>query len=364
MLPAGAVMLNDLEVRDSRPVVERKRYEMTSYLDYRYGERASQASLDAALRFDAERNPRTVALARAMGAPRSADDRAPSLQAAFQFYNREFTYTLEPPLLDPRDPYDDFLFESKKGFCEHYAGSFALLMRAAGIPARVVTGYQGGEVNPLNNELTVRQADAHAWVEIWLPGAGWTRVDPTGAVSPLRVESGVNAALGPIGVIPSLIAADRLGVLSSLRFGWQMLNGRWDQWVVGYNTERQRDFFARLGLPSVDWRTLGFWLVVAVFLVGGAVTLGLLVRERPRRPDASLAAWNRYCAKLAAAGLARAPHEGPLDYLARIQQRAARDRAETAEEITRRYVEARYGAGATRQELRELARRVRDFRPA
>ncbi len=282
---------------------------------------------------------------------------------AVQLYNREFTYTLEPPLLDPRDPYDDFLFNAKRGFCEHYAGSFALLMRAAGIPARVVTGYQGGEVNPFSNELIVRQADAHAWTEIWLPGEGWTRVDPTAAVSPLRVEQGVNAALGPIGVIPSLIAADRLGVLSSLRFGWQMLNGRWEQWVVGYNTERQRDFFARLGLPSVNWRTLGFWLVVAVFLVGGAVTLGLLVRERPRRPDASLAAWNRYCAKLAAAGLARAPHEGPLDYLARVQ-RARPQWGAAADEITRRYVAARYGDSATREELRALAGLVRDFRAA
>ena len=89
-----------------------------------------------------------------------------------QLYNREFTYTLEPPLLDPRDPYDDFLFNAKRGFCEHYAGSFALLMRAAGIPARVVTGYQGGEVNPFSNELIVRQADAHAWTEIWLRRRG------------------------------------------------------------------------------------------------------------------------------------------------------------------------------------------------
>jgi transglutaminase-like putative cysteine protease len=280
-----------------------------------------------------------------------------------QLYNREFTYTLEPPPLDKRAPYDDFLFNTKRGFCEHYAGSFALLMRAAGIPARVVTGYQGGDTNPFSNELIVRQADAHAWTEIWLRGEGWVRVDPTAAVSPLRVEQGVNAALGPIGVIPSVIAADPLGILSNLRYGWQALNGRWEQWVVGYNTERQRDFFASLGFPRVDWRTLAFWLMVATLLVGGAVTLGLLVRERPRRPDASLAAWNRYCAKLAAAGLARAPHEGPLDFLARVK--AAKPQwADAAEEITRRYVAARYGAGPTREDTRELASRVRGFHPA
>ena len=181
-------------------------------------------------------------------------------------------------------------------------------------------------------------------------------------MSPLRVEQGVNAALGPIGVVPTIIAADRLGLLAGLRFGWQVLNGRWEQWVVGYNTDRQRDFFARLGYPSVDWRTLGFWLLVATFSIGAAVTIGLLVRERPRREDASLSAWNRYCAKLASAGLPRSPQEGPLDYLARVKV-ARPQLAANAEDITRRYVVARYGSGASRDELRELAGRVRDFRP-
>jgi transglutaminase-like putative cysteine protease len=360
-VPAEAQLLSDLQLRTARPVLEPRRYEMTSWLDYRYGTAESERTLKRDLAFDERRNPRTVALGRQWAAE-THDPRA-IVARAVQLYNREFTYTLEPPVLDPRDPYDDFLFNTKRGFCEHYAGSFALLMRAAGIPARVVTGYQGGEVNPFSNELIVRQADAHAWTEIWLQGEGWTRVDPTAAVSPTRIEQGVNAALGPIGVIPSIIAADRLGVLASLRFGWQVLNGRWEQWVVGYNTERQRDFFSRLGIPSVDWRTLGFWLVIAVIVVGGAVTLGLLVRERPRRPDASLAAWNRYCAKLAAAGLGRAPHEGPLDYLARVR-RARPDWGSAAEEITRRYVAARYGAGATREELRALAGLVREFRAA
>jgi len=218
-------------------------------------------------------------------------------------------------------------------------------------------------VNPINNELTVRQADAHAWVEIWLQDEGWVRVDPTGAVSPLRVESGVNAALGPIGVIPSLIAADPLGVLGRIRNAWQAMNSQWDQWVVGYDTFKQRQFFSSMGFPTVDWRTLGFWLLVATFVVGGAITLGLLVRDRPPRREAALVAWNRFCAKLGTAGLVRLPSEGPLDFLARV--RAARPAlAADAEEITRRYVEARYGPGATREELRALARRVSEFRPA
>ncbi|HUQ28083.1 MAG TPA: DUF3488 and transglutaminase-like domain-containing protein [Usitatibacter sp.] len=359
--PPGTTLRNDLQLEDPRDVREKKRYEVVSYLDYQYGDRPTRGALSAALDFDETRNPRTVALGRQWA--RESTGPADLLQKAFQYFNRDFTYTLEPPLLDARNPYDAFLFESKQGFCEHYAGSFALAMRAAGIPARVVTGYQGGEVNPLNNELVVRQADAHAWVEIWLRDRGWVRVDPTAAVSPLRVESGVNAALGPIGVFPSIIAADPLGVLAGIRDAWRAMNSQWDSWVVGYTIDRQRQFFSQLGFADIDWRTLGFWLLVATFLAGGAISAGLLIRDRPRREEPSLAAWNRFCAKLASAGLARASHEGPLDYLRRVQASHPANAAE-AREITRRYVEARYGQGASRDELRELARRVREFKPS
>jgi transglutaminase-like putative cysteine protease len=360
-LPARTSMLYDLQLRYTFPVNQRLRYEMSSWLDYRYGERASQVSLRYALKLDEERNPRTIALAREW------HDETPDARAfiarTLQHFNREFTYTLEPPLLDQRHPYDDFLFGTKKGFCEHYAGTFTLMMRAAGIPARVVTGYQGGDVNPLNRELIVRQADAHAWSEVWLPGDGWVRIDPTAAVSPLRIEGGVNAALGPIDVVSSIIAADQFGMLSQVRYAWHLVNSQWDQWVIGYNADKQRQFFANLGLPSIDWRTLGFALVIVTFLVGGAITLGLLVRDRPRRREAALVAWQSYCAKIAAAGIHRAPHEGPLDFIARVRSMKPQI-APQAEEITRRYVEARYGAGASRDDLRELQRRVRELRAA
>ncbi|HYC38469.1 MAG TPA: DUF3488 and transglutaminase-like domain-containing protein [Usitatibacter sp.] len=360
-LPPRSNILSDQTIRTYRPIEQRMRYDMMSYLRYQYGHDTSTYQRDLNLRFDETRNPRTVALGR-QWARENPDPRAIVTKAS-RLLSSGFTYTLEPPLLDRLHPYDDFLFNSKQGFCEHYSGSFALLMRAAGIPARVVTGYQGGEVNPLNNELIVRQADAHAWTEIWIAAEGWVRIDPTAAVSPLRVEGGVNAALGPIGVIPSLIAADGLGLLANLRFAWQFVNSHWDAWVVGYNMDRQRQFFSQLGFPTVDWRTLGFWLLVATFVLGSIVSLGLLVRDRPPRREASLTAWNRFCAKLARAGLARAPHEGPLDFLARVQ--AARPQmAAEVEEITRRYIEARYGGGASRDDLRELRRRVKEFRPA
>ena len=359
--PDGSQLLSDLQLRYRRPINERMRYEITSYLNYQFGQDANPPQLRRALAFDETRNPRTVELGR-QWARENPDPRALLAKAA-QHFGTGYSYTLEPPPLDRLHPFDDFVFNTRQGFCEHFSGAFTLIMRAAGVPARVVTGYQGGEVNPLNSELIVRQADAHAWSEIWVKEEGWVRIDPTGAVAPMRVDGGVNAALGPIGLMPSIIDADRFGLLANLRFAWQVVNSNWDAWVVGYNMDRQRQFFSQLGFPTIDWRTLGFWLMIATFVVGVAVTIGLLVHDRPPRREASLVAWDRFCRKLAASGLARAPHEGPLDYLARVK--AARPGlAAEVEEITRRYVEARYGAGASRDELRALARMVREFRAA
>ena len=361
VLPSGARLRSDLQLLSLRNLGERYRYDMTSYIDYRYGESPTAISIRQALRFDPLRNPRTIALGRQW----AAEDPDPQVIVgkAIRLFNREFHYTLEPPPLDGTDPYDTFLFETKQGFCEHYAGTFSLLMRAAGIPARVVTGYQGGEVNPINNELIVRQADAHAWTEVWLPGQGWRRVDPTGVVSPIRVEGGVNAALGPIGTTASLIAADRLGVLAALRFAWHAANSQWDNWVVNYNVDKQRDFFSRMGLGTVDWRTLGLALFAVTLAIAGIISLFLLARDRPPRSDAALRAWRRFSDKLATAGLERAPHEGPVDYRTRLvaQRPQWRGRIDAIVEL---YVQARYGAGATKDDERRLARLVRDFRAA
>jgi transglutaminase-like putative cysteine protease len=360
-LPPGASVRPDLQIRSVRPVDARLRYEMSSWLDYSFGSRLSPSARDPALDLDTSRNPRAVELGRQWA--RDSANPEEIVGRALDFFNRQFAYTLEPPLLATEHPYDEFLFTAKRGFCEHYSGSFALLMRAAGIPARVVTGYLGGEINPFNRELIVRQADAHAWVEVWLAERGWVRLDPTSIVSPVRAQGGINAALGPIGVLPSLIAADRLHVLANLRFAWETLNSHWNQWVLGYNQERQRHLLGRLGIDDVDWKSLALWLGIGSLVVGGLVGLGLVLRDLPRRRDAVVVAWDRYCAKLAAQGITRAPHEGPADYLARVA--AARpDLAEEARAITERYIAARYGAGLSPEQGRELRRRVRAFRTA
>ena len=186
---------------------------------------------------------------------------------AFEFFRgSRFEYTLQPPLLG-ENSVDEFLFDAKQGFCEHFASSFVFLMRAAGVPARVVTGYQGGDTNPVDGYMVVRQADAHAWAEVWLAGGGWTRVDPTAAAVPVRVELGITAA-APAG--QSLLMRANLNWLKGLRNNWEALTNQWNQWVLGYNPDRQREMLAWLGVRQPNWETMTlmlFWSVAGVVLL-------------------------------------------------------------------------------------------------
>ena len=192
----------------------------------------------------------------------------------------------------------------------------------------------------------MRQADAHAWSEIWIKGQGWIRIDPTASVSPLRVENGVNGAFGPIGILPSLIEADRTGLIGNMRYAWHALNSQWDEWVVGYNLDRQRQFFSNMGYPSVDWQTLGFWLMAAIIASAARSPSGCCAYRPPRRePRCGVGPFLR---QVAAAGLG-ARLTGPIDYrcaCAPSLPAAARQRG-----ITRRYFEgatAGASAGAAR----------------
>ena len=358
-IPPDANLTRDYQLRSVQPVTALKRYEVRSNLAYRAGERLSVGERRAALEFPQLSNPRALEFARKLRADH-ADDRQ-LIRQTLLLYNREFTYTLEPPLLGS-NPIDDFLFNTKQGFCEHYSSSFVFLMRAAGIPARVVTGYQGGEINTVGNYLIVRQADAHAWAEVWQDERGWVRIDPTAAVAPERIESGIDLALGPVGAFSAFAAADQFGILRQMRFTWDAMNNQWNQWVIGYNSDRQRSFLNQLGLDNTDWRSMGIWLLIACFTVGGVVSLFLLARMRARRPDPEVAAYRVFIAQLHKVGMDRAPHEGPLDFLARI----ARERpalAPAAQRITQLYVDIRYAQDNDRKqklyELRSLARAFR-----
>ncbi len=348
----------DFQVLSRTPVNARTRYSATSLLSYRANLGEPPQQLQRALALPPGYNPQARKLA-AEWRTRSDSDMA-LVQTALDYFNRNgFEYTLEPPLLGTNSV-DDFMFTTKKGFCEHYAGSFVFLMRAAGLPARVVTGYQGGEYNDLGGYYVLHQYDAHAWAEVWLQDRGWVRIDPTAAISPARIQSGLNAALPDNATLP-FFARTQSPFLLKLRFNLDALTNQWNQWVLGYNTERQFAFLTRLGMEDITWKKLAINMLSGVALLVGIFTLLMLRRLSVRQTDAVQALWLKACRKLEKAGLPRAPHEGAMDYAARI----AAARPELTEEIydlAARYASLRYGGEAEKDGLAAFRNAVRAFK--
>ena len=332
----------DFQVLNRTPVNARIRYSAMSFLSYRANLDESPQQLQRALALPRGYDPQARQLAAEWRARSSSEFAV--VQTALAYFNQNgFTYTLEPPPLG-FNSVDEFLFKTKKGFCEHYAGSFVFLMRAAGIPARVVTGYQGGEYNDLGGYYVLRQYDAHAWAEVWLQDRGWVRIDPTAAVSPERIQSGLNAAL-PGNVDLPLLARTRSPFLLSLRFNLDALTNQWNQWVLGYDTERQFAFLTRLGMEDITWQKLALNMLSGVALLVGIFALIMLRRLASHHTDAVQALWLKACRKLEKAGLPRAPHEGAMDFAERVA--AARpDLAEDIYDIAARYASLRYGGEA------------------
>ncbi len=361
-LPDNAFFTNDYQMRSRTAVTGLRYYEVSSYLRYRVGVKLSASERAQALKYSNYINPRSIAFAQKMR--QENPDPKVFIEKLLKMYNSNFEYTLEPPPLGA-NPIDEFFFDTRKGFCEHYASSFVFLLRAADIPARVVTGYQGGEVNPISRQLVVRQSDAHAWAEVWFEDLGWVRADPTFAVSPLRINRGMQAAVGPQGVFNNLMAADSMGILHQIAYSWDALNNQWNQWVVGFNSDRQKSLLEDLfGMRDVDWRTIAVWLIGGVMVVGWSAGLLLMVRAYRTRKEPLVMAWDRLCRKLAAAGWVRAPDEGPMDFLIRIEQSDARLAAQVRP-LVEAYVRRRYdvGAGDTAH-VREFVWMVWKFRPA
>ena len=270
------------------------------------------------------------------------------------FRKESFTYTLAPPLL-AGDTVDAFLFDTRRGFCEHYAGAFVVLLRAAGIPARVVTGYQGGEINPNGGYMIVRDSDAHAWAEALIAGT-WQRFDPTAAVAPSRVERGLGAALPQGEPVPYLARLD-MTWLKSLRLHWDAVNYQWQRGVVGFNLERQRDLLRDFGLGGArPWQVVA--LVAAVAFAWGLAILGF-ARARHARSDPAVALWSRLCRRLGRAGLPRRTDEGPLAYARRAASRWPQW-SELLQRIGETYAALRYGPddGARDQRIAALRRSI------
>jgi len=354
-IPPRARATTDYQLIARDPVRNRVRYDMSSYTDFRVGRSDDPGGLWPGLQLPQNFNPRALRLAKEW-ATSLPTDAAIAQRALSYFREQGFVYTLEPPLLG-RNSIDEFLFGTKSGFCEHYASSFVFLMRAAGVPARVVTGYQGGEINPVDQYMIVRQSDAHAWAEVWLNGRGWVRFDPTAAASPVRLESGVAAAVPATDPLP-LMARTSLTWLREARYNWDALANKWNQLVLGYNPERQREFLTNMGMNEPSWENMALTLFWSVCALLALLTAWLLRRLRNTDPVQRL--WLRFCAKLGKSGCARAAHEGPADFIersaARYPAQAARIRA-----IGERYIALRYGERADQGMLAELRLLVREF---
>jgi transglutaminase-like putative cysteine protease len=354
-----AAMTADFQVLQKEPVHDRVRYTARSALNYRANAEESVPQLLRALAIPRNVDPRAQALAAEWR--KNPGDEERIVREALDYFNHEnFQYTLSPPLLGTNG-IDEFLFGTRKGFCEHYASSFVFLMRAAGIPARVVTGYQGGEFNPLGNYYTVRQSDAHAWAEVWLKGRGWVRVDPTAAIAPSRIERGIASALpqSDNAILPLMVRTQSPWLIA-LHERLDALTHQWNQWVLGYNPARQLSLLTALGMENISWQKMAFTMLSGMALLFGLFTLITLRTLRVKSTDEALRLYLKFCRKLAKDGVKRAPSEGPRDFA----QRAAGLKPQLTDDIaaiTAQYISARYGkAGNTA--LQDLKRRVAAFK--
>lgn len=347
----------DFRLLAPQPVRTRQRFDLAAYPSTPVGLQEAPALRAAALRLPPRGNPQARALGQQMRS-RLTDAGAIVDAVVRHFREAGLTYTLAPPLLAD-DPVDGFLFDTRRGFCEHFASSFAFVLRAAGVPARVVIGYQGGEINPVDQALVVRQSDAHAWTEVWLEGRGWLRLDPTALAAPARAEGSLAQALGAGEPLPFMLRTD-LQWLHTLRHRWDALNNGWNQWVLGYTQERQQDLLRLMGFGEADWQRLATLLTAACGLLVAGLVLWALRSGPPRDPLERC--WLAFCQRLGRAGLPRLPWEGPLAYAARAAA-AFPHRADALRHIAQAYAAQRYGGSASPEALKQLRNRIRNFRP-
>ena len=244
------------------------------------------------------------------------------VQAVLELFRTgDFYYSRTPPLLEDY-PIDEFLFKTRRGYCEHYASTFTVLMRLAGIPARVVTGYQGGDINPLDNYMIVRQSDAHAWSEVYIEGSGWLRIDPTAVIPADHIESSIDASriLTSAGESYSLPRAKWLGrTLKQLRYSIDMINNRWNQWVIGYNSKKQKSLFSNLGLPEITLESISIILFTVLSIITAIIALNIFIAQRSRISGIDLV-YRRFLNKLGRHKLIKSPSEGALDFSMRVAE--------------------------------------------
>ena len=356
-------MQEDLQWLTIRPVTDIVRFKATSYPSFQHGPTTRVPGLQEFVDLPPGYNPRTLALANQIKAdPRNTSTALIVSDVMNRLRTGGYVYTLEPGEYGPNTA-DEFLFDKKEGFCEHIASSFVILMRAMNVPARIVTGYQGGDLNPVDGFWTVRQADAHAWAEVWQEGAGWVRVDPTSAVSPGRTGA-FQRLVAPQGVVAQTLGNLSPGLSAQLRATWEAINNGWNQWVLSYTQGKQLNLLKTLGFSAPSWHDLGYLLIgtiVLVSLVGAAWALW----ERAQH-DPWLRLLGRARKQLALSGISSTDATSPRQLAALVRARHSGHGTEAASAVqvwlmqleAQRYAPA---ASQTTQRLRLLQRQFRSL---
>ncbi|AGA32902.1 transglutaminase domain-containing protein [Thioalkalivibrio nitratireducens DSM 14787] len=368
-LPGHAQLQDNLQVTTRNRVDSRLQYTASARLDDPPGWPLGADERARALALPAGAAPRARVQAGLWRATHGDDDAAIVQEALDLFAGDPYRYTLRPPPLQG-DRTDAFLFETRAGYCEHYASALAVLMRAAGIPARVITGYQGGRWMDTGHYLRLRQADAHAWTEVWLEQRGWIRVDPTAAIAPERIETGLGGLFGDDADAPAFLRRSGLSWTAHWRLrlsDWhELLTFRWESLVLAFDPERQQELLARFGLDATDWRSV--LLALATAFGGLAVVAGVVTwLRRPRGTrDMAQRALDRLSRRLDRQGLPRRPaDETAQHYLDRVR----REHPELAEPLSRfseAYLHLRYAPLQLRERERyqaQLQQALREARP-
>jgi transglutaminase-like putative cysteine protease len=303
--PSDARLTMDYQLIRRDPVLQVTQYSVISNPDFVDSPTLSRPLRLQALDLPEGSNPQTHRMV-LQWRKETPDDRALVRRILQHFNQEQFHYSLNAPFLGVHSV-DDFLFDTRTGFCEHYASSFAVMMRMAGIPSRIITGYQGGWYSDLGDYLLVRQSDAHAWTEVWLDGSGWTRVDPTAAVSPLRVQQGSLGALAaPRHVLD-------YSWVRGLRNSVDIVQQRWNDWIIEYGAGRQAQLFKPLGLDHMSPPILVGVLFVAIAIFSAIVFPIVLRIKGPSNKDPVQTIWQKFLKRLRSAGYKSQPSDGAIE---------------------------------------------------
>ncbi len=361
LLPRGrAYSTGDLQWLSNRPITDVMRISMESHPNYRFGMRASNRELAFNRRLPSTSNPRTQAwVAQLVAEIGETPERNRQLVQRLiqQLRTGGYTYTLDPGLYTGQAA-DQFWFDRKEGFCEHISAAFVIALRSAGVPARIVTGYQGGERNGVDGYWTVRQADAHAWAEVWLGETdGWVRIDPTAAVSPGRI--GASQRINT----PNFMGIDvsnatAISGMQQMRAMWEAVNNSWNQWVLNYTQQEQMDILGKLGLSSPNWMDLV--RILGVLLLTCALLAGLFLQYQRRRIDPWLALLAQARQHLGKAGINSIDSATPRSLANAIQQQAPAHARPFADWLQAMELQ-RYAPNATALSLAALRKQLRQL---